>query len=67
MKTTIDIPEKELKEAMRHSRSKTKREAVLIALAEYNRLRRVEWINSVMGTLDGFITQAELAKMREMD
>jgi hypothetical protein len=67
VKTTIDIPEDELKEAMRHSRSKTKREAVLIALAEYNRLRRVEWINSVMGTLDGFITQPELAKMREMD
>ncbi len=67
VKTTIDIPEKELKEAMRHAQVKTKRDAVLAALREYNRLQRVEKIIAKFGTMDGIMTQAELAKMREMD
>ena len=31
MKTTLDIPEHELREAIRHTGAKTKREAVVIA------------------------------------
>ncbi len=65
MKTTIDIPEGELKEAMQHAQVKTKRDAVLAALREYNRLQRVEKIISKFGTMDGIMTQAELRKMRE--
>ena len=67
MKTTIDIPDNELKEAMQHAQVKTKRDAVLAALREYNRLQRVEKIIAKFGTMDGIMTQAELAKMREMD
>lgn len=67
VKTTIDIPDNELKEAMQHAQVKTKRDAVLAALREYNRLQRVEKIIAKFGTMDGIMTQAELAKMREMD
>jgi hypothetical protein len=67
VKTTIDIPDDELKEAMQHAQVKTKRDAVLAALREYNRLQRVEKIIAKFGTMDGIMTQAELAKMREMD
>jgi len=41
MKTTVDIPEKELKDAMRFARAKTKREAVVAALEEFNRRHRM--------------------------
>ena len=67
MKTTLDIPDKELRDVMKHTRAKTKREAVVIAITEYNRRQRVEEINQMMGTLEGFITLKELQKLREMD
>lgn len=41
MKTTIDIPESELKDAMRFTGAKTKRAAVLAALTDFNRRRRM--------------------------
>ena len=41
MKTTIDIPEKALADAMRYTGAKTKREAVVKALEEFNRMRMV--------------------------
>ena len=40
MKTTIDIPENELREVMRFTKAKTKREAVKV-LEEFNRRRRM--------------------------
>ncbi|HEV3272160.1 MAG TPA: type II toxin-antitoxin system VapB family antitoxin [Candidatus Methylacidiphilales bacterium] len=65
MKTTVDIPEKTLKEAVKFSKAKTKREAIVTALEEYNRLRRVERIIKRFGAMDGIMTQAQLRKMRE--
>jgi Arc/MetJ family transcription regulator len=52
MKTTIDIPEKALADAMRYTGAKTKREAVVKALEEFNRLRMVEILIASFGTLD---------------
>jgi Arc/MetJ family transcription regulator len=65
MKTTLDIPEDELREAIRHTGAKTKREAVVIALSEFNRRRRLQELTAKFGTLDGFMTQEELRRMRE--
>jgi Arc/MetJ family transcription regulator len=65
MKTTVDIPERELKEAMRHTGARTKREAVLIALSELNRRRRLGKLVESFGTLDEFMTQDDLRQMRE--
>jgi len=65
MKTTVDIPDQELKEAMRHTGAKTKREAVVIALYEFNRRRRLQKLAEQFGTLDGFMTQEDLRTMRE--
>src|SRR4051795_3040527 len=59
MKTTIDIPEDALHEAMRHTGAKTKREAMVIALTELNRRRRLQRLTERFGTLDGFMTQEE--------
>ena len=41
MKTTVDIPEAELADAMRFTRARTKREAIVTAIAEFNRRRRM--------------------------
>lgn len=64
MKTTIDIPEKALKEVMRNTGAATKREAVVTAIEEYNRRRRVEELVKTFGTFTDFMTQDDLARMR---
>ena len=61
MKTTIDIPEDELKEAMRFTNAKTKREAVVKALEEFNRRRRMAALIKYAGTFsDKFPTNDEI-------
>ena len=52
MKTTIDIPDQALADAMRFTGAKTKREAVVKALVEYNRQQRVKDLVASFGTLD---------------
>lgn len=52
MKTTIDIPESALADAMRFTGAKTKREAVVKALEEFNRLRRVKEVVAGFGSWD---------------
>jgi hypothetical protein len=65
MKTTLDIPENELEEAIRHTGARTKREAVVIALSEFNRRRRLQKLAEKFGTLNEFMTQDDLRRMRE--
>jgi hypothetical protein len=67
MKTTIDIPDQELRDIMKNTRAKTKREAINFAIAEFNRRERVEKFIKLAGTMDGIMTQEKLRKMREMD
>ncbi|MEM6910088.1 MAG: type II toxin-antitoxin system VapB family antitoxin [Verrucomicrobiota bacterium] len=52
MKTTIDIPEQALVDAMRFTKAKTKREAVVKALEEFNRQQRVKDLVASFGTWD---------------
>lgn len=52
MKTTIDIPDEALKSAMRFTGAKTKREAVVKALEEFNRQQRVKELVASFGTWD---------------
>lgn len=59
MKTTIDIPESALADAMRFTGAKTKREAVVKALEEFNRQQRVKNLIANFGTLD-FATNDEI-------
>lgn len=64
MKTTVDIPEEALAEAMRHSGAKTKREAVVTAIEEYNRRRRLARLAQDLGSFDGFLSRQELDDLR---
>jgi len=65
MKTTIDIPEDELKEAVRYTGAKTKRDAVVRALKDFNRRHRLAELAKMLGTFKDFMTQEDLKTMRE--
>jgi len=66
MKTTIDIPDKLLRETIKRTHAKTKREAVVTALEKFNRLQRLRELNArVKGTFVDFMTQEDLKIMRE--
>jgi len=65
MKTTIDIPEKELKEVVAITGAATKKEAILEAVRDYNRRARLNEIASKLGTFKNFMTQKELQAMRD--
>lgn len=64
MKITIDIPEKELKDAMRFTGATTKRDAVVTALRDFNRRQRLASLIKHFGTSETFMTHAELMKLR---
>jgi Arc/MetJ family transcription regulator len=67
MKTTIDIPEKELADAMRFTHARTKREAVVIALEDFNRRRRMAELVKYRGSCDGMMKVDELLDLRRRD
>lgn len=67
MKTTIDIPDRELRDAIRFTRAKTKREAVVTALRDFNRRRRLAQLTKHFGTSETFMTHEELMKLRRAE
>lgn len=64
MKTTIDIPDNELADAMHYTRARTKREAVVLALADFNRRKRMAELVKYAGTCDQMMTVEELLDLR---
>lgn len=67
MKTTIEIPEKELEEAIRWSGARTKREAVLTAVVDFNRRKRLEELAGQLGSFGDVLSLEELTRLRESD
>ena len=71
MKTTIDIPESELNDAMRILGAKSKREAVVTALREFNRRHHMAALRKYSSTCDfdsnEKIEEAEISESRRGD
>ena len=66
MKTTIDIPSDVMDEAMKFTGAKTKREAVVGAVEDFNRRHRLAALaKRLRGSMPNFMTQEDLKKMRE--
>lgn len=63
-KTTVDIPEGDLADAMRFTRAKTKREAIVAAIQDFNRRRRMAELVKHAGTCDNMMSVEELQKQR---
>jgi len=64
MKTTIDIPDGELADAIRFTNARTKREAVVVAIADFNRRMRMAELIKHAGTCEDLMTQEELQALR---
>jgi len=64
MKTTVDIPDEELKDAMRFTNARTKREAIVTAISEFNRRRRMAELVKRGGTYTEIMTADELQRAR---
>jgi hypothetical protein len=61
MKTTVDIPERELNDAMRFTKARTKREAIVTILEQFNRRGRMAELVKYSGTFsDSFPTNEEI-------
>ncbi len=68
MRTTLDIPEKVLLEAIKHTGAKTRRAAVVIAVDEFNRRRRLEALaERLHGSCPNFMSQEVLQRLRRDD
>jgi Arc/MetJ family transcription regulator len=65
VKTTIDIPDAVMEEAMRFTGASAKREAIVTAVERFNRLKRLN--ARVHGQFKDFMTLDELKVMRESD
>lgn len=66
MKTTIDIPDHVLSEAIRHTGAKTKREAVVAAVEDFNRRQRLAALaKKLYGSMPNLMTREELKALRE--
>lgn len=64
MKTTVDIPENELKDAMRFTQAKTRREAIVGAILDFNRRHRMAELLQHAGTCPDLATVDELQAQR---
>jgi hypothetical protein len=64
MKTTVDIPDAELEAVMRFTQAATKREAIVTAIADYNRRRRMAALIQHAGQAEGLVTADELQAQR---
>ena len=64
MKTTIDIPDQELEDVMKFTQAKTKREAVNLAIVDFNRRMRMANLIRHAGTCDKLISPTELQAQR---
>jgi hypothetical protein len=63
----LDIPDKELTALLRYTRAKTKREAIVTAIKEFNRRRRIAALVKYAGTSKTFTTSEELLKLRRSE
>ena len=67
MKTTIDIPDKLLKDVIKLNGAKTKNGAIIDALSDYVQRRKMQEVTKMFGTFKNFMTEDDLKKMREDD
>jgi Arc/MetJ family transcription regulator len=65
MKTTIEIPDEELRQVIKFTKAKTKREAVVYAIKDFNRRQRLAQLSEVLGTFEDFMTLVDLKEIRE--
>ncbi len=64
MKTTVEIPNDELKQLITFTGAKTKKDAINTAIKSYNKQQRLLALSKKLGTFENFIEANELEQMR---
>ena len=64
MKTTVDIPDGELEDVIRFTGAKTEREAIVTAIADFNRRKRMAELVRFAGSCADLIAREELQAVR---
>lgn len=64
MKTTVDIPDDLLLAVQKASNTRTKKDAITVALREYLRVRRSADLTELLGTFEEFMDRPELDAQR---
>ena len=64
MKTSVEIPDIELEDAMRFTKATTKREAIVTAITEFNARRRMAELVKHAGTCAEMVTVGDLQALR---
>jgi hypothetical protein len=64
VKTTVDIPDHELEDAIRFTNARTKREAIVTAIVDFNRRRRMAELARRAGSCPDLMTADELHRLR---
>jgi len=67
MRTTLDIDEHLLEDALRVTKERLKKAAVDAALTDFVRARNIEELRRMIGTYEIDLTPEELARMRGCD
>ena len=67
MKMTVNIPDNVLRDAMRHTKAKTKRESIDKALEEMNRRYSQAELLKYTGKFESLMTNEEIEAMDEED
>ena len=65
MKTTVEIPDGELRDLMSFTRAKTKREAIVAAITDFNRRRRMSLLVKHSGAFRSLSTNEEIERLEE--
>ncbi|VAX32949.1 hypothetical protein MNBD_NITROSPIRAE02-1670 [hydrothermal vent metagenome] len=66
VRTTIDINEDLINEVMKKAGVKTKKEAIVTAMKDYLRFKKIEELKELVGNYDAFdLTLSDLKKMRD--
>ena len=65
MKTSLNIPEADLKELMKQFPKLTRTEAIVRAVREFNRLQQMKKLSEKLGAFSNFISLSELKRLRQ--
>lgn len=67
MRTTIDVNEELISDVMKKARVKTKKDAIVTALKDYLKHKKIEELKGLVGNYDTFdLTLDDLKKMRNV-
>jgi hypothetical protein len=67
MKTTVEIPDAELRDVVGFTRAKTKREAIVTAIVDFNRRRRMAALVKHSGAFRSLPTNEEIEATEERE